>query len=183
MAAIAARHDEFLQAGARVFALSVDSPQQNAAVMEKLALPFPIVSDPGRDRAVTPLGFADERDPRLISRPGVMIVASGGAEAWRHTGRDYADRPHEDLLMAEVSKLGLAPTTQALPEVGDVVPGEKAIPLEGLPHYFRGAKFAALALRSRHRSISQEFKDDAKEYVARVERYLEALSVAEGRKA
>ena len=166
-----------------MFALSVDSPQQNAAVMEKLAMPFPILSDPDRDKAVTPLGFADEKDPRLISRPGVVIVAPGGPEAWRHTGRDYADRPHEDLLMSAVSKLGLDPTTQALPEVGEAVHGEKAIPLEGLPHYFRGAKFAALALRSRHRSISQEFKDDAKEYVARVERYLEALSAVEGRKA
>ncbi len=151
--------------------------------MEKLALPFPILSDPDRDRAVTPLGFADERDPRLISRPGVVIVAPGGEEVWRHTGRDYADRPHEDLLLSEVSKLGVDPTTQASPDVGEAVHGETAMPPEDLPHYLRGAKFAALALRSRHRSISEEFKDDAKEYVARMERYLEALSAVEERKA
>ena len=151
--------------------------------MEKLALPFPIFSDPGRDRAVTPLGFADEKDPRLISRPGVVIVGPGGEEVWRHTGRDYADRPHEDLLLSEVAKLALGPTTQDQPAVGVAAQGERAMPLEGLPHYFRGAKFAALALRSRHRSISDEFGNDAKEYMARVERYLDALSAVEDRKA
>ena len=166
-----------------MFALSIDSPQQNAAVMEKLTLPFPILSDPDRDRAVTPMGFADEKDPRLISRPGMVIVAPGGEGVWRHTGRDYADRPHEDLLLAEVAKLDLDPTTQDRPVVGPAVHGEKAIPLEALAHYFRGAKFAALALRSRHRSISDEFRADTKEYVTRVERYLQALSAVEDRRA
>jgi hypothetical protein len=66
--------------------------------------------------------------------------------------------------------------------VGEAVPGEKALPLEGLSHYFRGAKFAVLAMRRRHRSISEEFSDDAKSYVARMERYLEALSAVELRK-
>lgn len=176
-------HQEFLDHGARVFALSSDSPEQNAAVMEKLALTFPILSDPERDRAITPLGFADENDPRLISRPGVVVLAPGGEEVWRHTGRDYADRPHEDILLAEVSKLDLSPTTQDLPAIGEAVPGEMAIPIEGLPHYLRGAKFAVLALRGRHRSVGVEFKDDTKSYVQRVERYLEALTAVEERKA
>ena len=151
--------------------------------MEKLALPFPILSDPDRDGAVTPMGFADEKDPRLISRSGVVIVAPGGEEAWRHTGRDYADRPHEDLLLSEVAKLDLDPTTQNQPVVGPAIHGEKAIPFQALPQYLRGAKFAALALRSRHRSISDEFRVDTKEYVVRVERYLEALSAVEDRQA
>lgn len=176
-------HQEFLDHGARVFGLSSDSPEQNAAVMEKLALTFPILSDPERDRAITPLGFADENDPRLISRPGVVILGPGGEEVWRHTGRDYADRPHEDILLAEVSKLDLSPTTQGLPVIGEAVPGEKAMPIEGLPPYLRGAKFAVLALRGRHRSLDDEFKDDTKVYVQRVERYLEALSGVEERRA
>ena len=166
-----------------MFALSADTHEQNAAVMEKLALPFPILSDPERDRAVTPLGFADEKDPRLISRPGTVILAPGGEEVWRHTGRDYADRPHEDLLLQQVAVLDLDPTDQDPPVLGAAVPGPKAMSLEDLSPYMRGAKFAALALRSRHRSISDEFKDDAKEYVARTERYLEALSAVGDRKA
>ncbi len=183
MAALAVRHDEFLKAGARLYGLTVDSPGANSAVVESLALPFPILSDPERDRAITPLGFADEKDPRLISKPGVVILAPGGDEVWRHKGKDFADRPDEDQVLAEVAKLGLAPTTQIPPVLGEPVAGPKAMPLSGLSHYLRGAKFAALALRSRHRSISDEFKDDAKEYVARCDRYLEALSVVEERRA
>jgi hypothetical protein len=75
---MAERHDEFLELGARVFALSADTVAQNTAVVEKLALPFPILSDPDRTRAITPLGFADDDDPRQISKPGTMIIAPGG---------------------------------------------------------------------------------------------------------
>lgn len=183
MAALASRHDEFLSFGARLFALSADNPHQNAHVAENLALPFPILSDPTRALAITPLGFADEDDPRRISLPGTVVLAPGGDEVWRHTGSDYADRPDEDTILAEVEKLDLDSTTQDRPEVGQPIPGKKAMPFEGLPHYFRGAKFAVLALRRRHRHVSEEFKEDTKRYVAQVERYLEALSAVKERKA
>jgi hypothetical protein len=166
-----------------VFALTVDSPRQNSAVIEKLALPFPLLSDETRESAITPLGFADVKDPRLISRPGVVILAPGGEEVWRHRGRDFADRPHEEQLLSVVGDLSLDRTTQEPPGTGDSIPGPKAMALEDLTSYLRGAKFAALALRSRHRDISEEFKDDAKEYVVRIERYLEALAGVADRKA
>jgi hypothetical protein len=180
---MAQRHDEFLAGGGRVFALSVDSPGQNAAVMDKLALPFPILSDPERDQAVTPLGFADEGDPRQISRPGVVIISPDGEVVSRFVGKDYADRPNEDVVLEELGSMGLDPITQDLAEHGPVEPGEKAIPYEGLAFYFNGAKFATLALRRRYRDISDEFKDGTKEYVAMVERYQAALSAVAARKA
>lgn len=183
MAAIAARHDEYLGFGGRVFALTTDGPHQNSWVMKQLALPFPILSDPSRDRAITPVGFADENDPRQISRPGTIILAPGGEEVWRHAGRDYADRPHEDQVLAALSDLDLEPTTQEVPALGHAEKGGKSTSLEALMPYMRGAKFAALALRSRHRHVSDEFKDDAKEYVARTERYMEALSAVGDRRA
>ena len=180
---MAQRHDEFLARGGRVFGLSVDSPGQNAAVMDKLSLPFPILSDPDRDQAVTPLGFADEGDPRQISRPGVVIISPGGEVVTRFVGKDYADRPDEDLVLEELGSLGLDPITQDRAEHGPVEPGEKAIPYQGLSYYFSGAKFATLALRRRYRDISDEFKDGTKEYVAMVERYQAALSAVEDRRA
>jgi hypothetical protein len=180
---MAQRHGEFLGKGARVFAISADTPPMNAAVSQKLALPFPILSDPDRDRAITPLGFADEKDPRQISRPGTVIVAPTGEVVYSVTGRDYADRPDEDDLLAQVDQLGLPPTTQGPPTLGEVQPGDKAVAVEGLPSYLRGAKFAALAIRSRYRDVGDEFRDDLKGYVQMVERYLEALTEVEGRKA
>ena len=155
----------------------------NAAVVEKLALPFPILSDPDRTEAIEPLGFADENDPRDIAGCGTVIIDPDGEIRFSGRGRDYADRPEEDDLLEELAELGLPPTSQDAPELGRVEPGQKAMPYEGLPHYFRGAKFAALALRKRHRALGQEFADDTKSYIQMVERYLEALHGVEERKA
>jgi len=183
LAVLAERHPEFLDRGARLYGLSADPPEQYAAVMQKLALTFPILSDEDRQAAITPLGFADEKDPRQISRAGLVIIDPEGNIVHRAESRDYADRPDEDDLLAVLDGLGLDPTTQAPPEMGEAVHGEKAIPFEGIPHYLRGAKFAALAIRSRHRGISDDFKDDAKRYVQMVDRYLGALSAVEGRRS
>ena len=182
MAVLANRHDEFLQAGSRIFSLSADDFPQNAAVMEKLALPFPLLADPDRDLAITPLGFADEKDARQIARAGVVVLDPGGEEIWRHTGRDYADRPHEDLVLEQVAAMGLEPTKQKPPAVGEAEAGPTAISLAGLVPYLRGAKFATLALRGRHRELGDDFRNDTKVYVQRVDRYLEALDGIEERR-
>ena len=68
-------------------------------------------------------------------------------------------------------------------EPGVVEPGPRVMPYEGIGHYFRGAKFATLALRGRHRDLGQEFSDDTKRYIQMVGRYLEALPGVEERKA
>lgn len=179
---MAQRHDEFLARGARVYGLSADTAPMNTAIVEKLALPFPVLSDPDRAEAITPLGFADEKDPRQISRPGTVIIDPDGEIAFSVTGRDYADRPDEDDLLEALERLSLPATTQDPPELGESQPGEKAMAYEGLPHYFRGAKFAVLAVRGRYRALSEELADDTKRYVQLVERYLEALPAVEERR-
>jgi hypothetical protein len=178
---MAQRHDEFLKLGGRLYAISADTAEQNAAMIEKLALPYPILADPGRDRAITPLGFADEKDPRQISRPGTVIVSPDGEISFRVSGRDFADRPDEEIILEALRNLNLEPTTQGSPAVGEAQPGEKAMALEGLLSYYRGAKFAVLALRSRYRELSEDFRDDAKAYAQMVDRYIEALSAVEDR--
>lgn len=170
------RHHEFLQRGGRLFGLSADSVGQNAAVMEKLRLPFPILSDPTREAAIEPLGFADPDDPRRISLSGLIIVSPEGEEVFRHTGRDFADRPDEDMVLAELGRLGLSSTSQAPPALGPPEPGEKALAVAHLLPYFRGVRFAVLTLRRRHRDLGDEFAADTKAYVAMVERYHEALA-------
>lgn len=178
---MAMRHSEFLDKGVRLFGLSADTPGQNAAVMEKLALTFPLLSDEDRQAAITPLGFADEKDPRRISRAGLVIIGSEGEILHREEGQDYADRPDEDDLLAIIDELGLEPTTQEAPAIGETAPGEKAMPFEGIAHYFRGAKFADLALRGRYRGLSDELKDDTKGYAQRMDRYIEAISAVRER--
>jgi hypothetical protein len=180
---MANRHDEFLAKGARVFAISADTPAMNAAMVDKLALPFPILSDSDREQAIRPLGFADEKDPREISRPGAVLVSPDSEVVYSIVGRDYADRPLEDVLLEQLDELGLDATSQPPPELGEMEAGEKAMPYRGLSPYFRGAKFAALAIRSRHRDLGEGFADDLKRYVQMVDRYLEALPGVEERRA
>lgn len=180
---MARRHSDFLERGARVFGLSADSAPMNAAIVDKLALPFPVLSDPDRSNAIAPLGFADEKDPRQISLPATVIVAPDGEIVFSVIGRDYADRPDEEALLEALDGLDLPATTQPLPELGEILPGPKAMPYEGIPHYFRGAKFTTLAVRNRHRDLSEAFADDLETYGMMVERYLDALPYVEQRKA
>ena len=92
-------HQDILAAGARVFAISVDSPGRNAAMVEKLSLPFPYLSDPDRSQAISPYGVADEKDERKIARPSIVFVTPGQQEAFRFVARDFADGPNEDLVL------------------------------------------------------------------------------------
>jgi hypothetical protein len=180
---MANRHQEFLDRGARVFAISADTAPMNAAVVEKMALPFPILSDVDRDQSITPMGFADEKDPREIARPGVAVISPEAEVIYSWLGRDYADRPLEDVLLEELDRLGLDSTDQAPPELGEIEAGDKAMPFGGLSSYLRGAKFAGLAIRSRYRDSGEDFADDLKRYVEMLDRYLEALPGVEERKA
>lgn len=155
--------------------ISVDSPAQHSAMIDKLGLPFPLLSDPDRAGAIEPLGVADARDPRDIARPAMVLVTPDRIEAWRYVSRDFADRLPEDRVVEEARRLGLPRTSAEPPETVDPEPGGKAMPLDGLPFYFRGARFAALAMGLRHRDKGEAIADDSKAYVAEMDRYLEAV--------
>lgn len=175
MASLAFRHHEFLEAGFRVVAIDVDSPDQHAAMVEKLRLPFPMLSDPDRSRAIFPYGLGDDRDPRQVARPALVAADPTGAEVYRFVARDYADRLPEDDVLGVLRSLGLSPTTQATPTPGSPRPGPRAMPVRAMIPYFRGGRFSVLALGMRHRHISEDFKADAKAFVAEMDRFVEAV--------
>lgn len=172
---MASRHDEFLAAGARIVAISVDSVGQQAAIVDMLDLPFPLLADPDRSGAITPFGVADPKDPREIAIPSMMLVDREGNEVFRFVSRDYADRLPEDEVLAQVDELGLGATTQDVPTPGEPEPGERAMPLDGLPYYLRGARFAVAAFGYRHKDLDDGLKDDSKAYVEEMDRYLDAV--------
>lgn len=144
-------------------------------MMEKLSLPFPLLSDPDRSEAIEPFGVADPKDERHISRPAMVLVTSDGEEAWRFVSRDFADRLPEEEALARAKELGLGPTDQGPPHSGKPAPGPRALSLEALPYYLRGARFAALAMGLRHGHHDESIKDDSKAYVAEMDRYIEAI--------
>lgn len=143
-------------------------------MIDKLSLPFPLLSDPERSGAISPFGVADPKDERSISRPAMVLVDSG-SEVWRFESRDFADRLPEEEALARAEELGREPTTQERPDPVEPAPGPRAISLDALPYYLRGARFAALAMGLRHGHHDEAIKDDSKAYVAEMDRYFEAV--------
>ena len=152
-------------------------------MVEKLDLPFPLLSDSDRSLAITPLGAADPKDERNLARPAMILVDPAGEERFRFVSRDFADRLPEDDALAAVTTLGLPPTTQPAPTPGTPEPGPRAMPLDGLPYYLRGARFAALAMGLRHGHHDDSIKDDSKAYVAEMDRYMDAVQALRKRLA
>jgi len=168
---VAQRHDEYTGAGAIVAGVSVDPVGANAAMVDKLRLPFPLLSDRDRSVAISPYGVADERDPRSIAVATTVVIAPDGEEVWRKASFDFAERPEEDEVLDVVRSRGWPPTTQAPPSPGSPEPGPNAMPFSSLTPYFRGAKFAAIAMSRRF----PEAKENARAYAAQMDRYIDAV--------
>ena len=158
-----------------MFAVSVDPPGRNAAMVEKLSLPFPYLSDPDRSQAITPYEVADEKDERRIARPAIVVITPGHEVGFRFVSRDFADRLPEDEVLAALHQLGLAPTTQEPPERGTPDPGARSLSPSNLKIYFRGARYAAQIMGLRHAHYAEEIKIDSKAYVAEMDRFTAAL--------
>ena len=181
MASLAHRHQEILAAGFRTAAIDVDSPSRHAAMVEKLKLPFPMLSDPDRSLAIAPYGLADHQDPRRVARPALVAALPGGQEVYRFVARDFADRLSEDTLVEMLASHGLPPTTQPPPTPGHPEPGPRAMPVRAMVPYFRGGQYVALSLGMRHRHLGEEFRDDAEAFMAEMERFTEAVKALRDR--
>ncbi len=143
-------------------------------MVEKLGLPFPLLSDPDGSGAIKPYGAWHEG--QTFARPAVVIVGPDGEVALRRVGGEFSDRLSEPELVDTVRRLGeadnlsLDSVDQAPPETEQPEPGEGAFPLRAMGPYFKGARFAAIALATR----SPEAKEQAETLKAQVDRYLEA---------
>lgn len=143
-------------------------------MVDKLKLPFPMLSDPDGEGAIKPYDVWHAE--REIARPAIVVVDPGGEVAFRWVSRDFADRLPEDGLLEEVRALGLSPADQAAPTPGEPDPGPRAYRLDVLPTYFRGARFAATAFGMRY----PEVKDDADAYVEETDRFTAAVEAIRG---
>ncbi len=161
----------------------VDSPGQNAAMVEKLELPFPLISDPDRSEIIGPFDLADPVDDRNISKPALVLLDENGSELWRFVSRDYADRLPEEEVLERVRSLALDGVTQDAPEPGEPEPGHRAMSVDALIPYFRGARFAALALGLRHGRHDEALKADSKALVAEMDRFHPVMVALAKRKA
>jgi hypothetical protein len=159
-----------LEAGAVVAAIDVDSPNQHAAMVEKLNLAFPMLSDPDRSLAIGPYDLMNTVDPRNLAIPATVLVGPAGEELSRSVSRDYADRPFEDAALESLRELGLDPVTQPAPTPGKPERGQAAMPFGDLRTYFRGAKFGSKAMGLRTGAM-----DEADRFGLLMDHYMEDM--------
>jgi len=69
-------------------------------MIDKLLLPFDLLSDPGGTVAIKPYGFWDTTRP--ISRPAMVLTDADGVVRFLYIGRDFADRPKDDVIFEAV---------------------------------------------------------------------------------
>ena len=148
-------------------AISVDTPADNAAMVEKLRLPFPLLSDP--DAAV--IAAWDVYDPvggthGPLARPAIFVVGRDLSLPYAYVGRDFADRPPNVALYAAldavkdvppraVDEVALGPGPRAR-DAGNAA--DKPFPLIDISPYFRGASFGvqAISLRTDDAAVKAE---------------------------
>ena len=169
---MAREYDAYTRRGATIAGIVVDAPEQNAAMVEKLALPFPILSDPDGEGAIKPLGVWDAAGK--MATPAIVVLAPDGHEAYRYAGVDFMDRPNDDEILEALSSLDLPATatpTGTIPHL-DPRPGSRATRLEHLAVYLRGVRFASIALAGRARDPFD--KAEAERTSRMAERYIAA---------
>ncbi|MCA1598619.1 MAG: peroxiredoxin family protein [Chloroflexi bacterium] len=148
--------DQFARRGAQVVGISVDPPAHNRAMVEKLRLPFPLLSDP---QGALSRCYGVWNDDQRLAIPAIVVVDRVGTVRWVYAGHDFADRPGDEDLFAALDDLGTGgePRPAGEPErrvtatdaIHSVRPDRPAITLEQLGPYYRGAFFATVALKGR----------------------------------
>ncbi len=149
---MAREYAAYLGRGASIVAIVVDAPEQNAAMVEKLALPFPILSDPDGEGAIKPYDLWDADGD--MAKPAIVVVALDGREAYRYNGVDFMDRPNDDEVFAALDGLGIPPLETPVGPLPHLPPhpGPRAMKLGDLGVYMRGVRFAMQAMAARARN-------------------------------
>ena len=88
--------DRFVNEGVSLAGISVDPIENNRAMVEKLLLPFPLLSDPD-GRVIKEWDVWNDNDGG-IAKPSIFAIRSDGSIGWAYVGRDFADRPTDDEL-------------------------------------------------------------------------------------
>ena len=102
LSGFAASYEKYKAAGAEVIAISVDSPEKNKKLSEKLKLNFPVLSDNGH-KVIDAYSILDPGGQ--ISRAAVFVLDKKGVVRWLQVSDDYKIRPTDDVLLNELSKI------------------------------------------------------------------------------
>jgi peroxiredoxin Q/BCP len=93
------RLPELAAAGAAVFAVSIDPPEQARQVVEQFRLSFPVLSDP-RIEIIRPYGM--KGDGMDMADLGYVVIDRAGRIRMKRIDREFGD--HVELLLHEVRR-------------------------------------------------------------------------------
>jgi len=96
--------DEIRAATAEVVAICADTVEENAGVVEQLALDFPILSDPDL-AACDAYDLRHEKasiDGSDIARPAVFIIARAGVVQWRELTENWRVRVRPEQIVEQL---------------------------------------------------------------------------------
>lgn len=168
----------------RLAGLSVDSPDHGASMVEKLELPFPLLSDArGELSKLCDLWNEDEG----VAIPAIIIVDRSGEIQYAYSGSDFADRPGDEEVFEALDSLedSGAPGSRE-PEISvsadeaqrdSVRPDRPPITLEQLVPYYRGVFFTTVALKKRlNGNGNKESAQEVDFYQKLTNSYSEALN-------
>ncbi len=151
----------------RLAGISVDPPDHNAAMVEKLMLPFPLLSDP-QGGLIKRYGLWDIKES--VAVPSIVVIDKPSVIRYVYSGEDFTDRLGDEAVFGALDRIdaageyggGEVEIRVSAEEVKESVrPDRPAITLEELIPYYRGAFFATVALKKRLGSLAGSTGRDA----------------------
>jgi hypothetical protein len=126
-------------------------------MVEKLDLPFPLLSDP-RGEFIKRLGLWNDEEG--VSEPAIVALDKAGTVQYLYSGgTDFADRPQEESLLYILDRVGSdgeyaggEPDIQISVEEAEketVRPDRPTLALEQLQPYYRGVYFATVSMNKK----------------------------------
>jgi peroxiredoxin len=108
LAAIAKDYQRFEELDATVVAVSGEEAEQGKGLLQKLRLPFVLLSDTSFDaidrygvRAAVPSETMRASGITKLPKPSAFVIDRAGIVRYKHVGKNAPDRPkNEDLLLA-----------------------------------------------------------------------------------
>ncbi len=129
-------------------------------MVEKLGLPFALLSDPEGELAkLYGLWNAEEG----VAVPAIVVVDRDGSVRYLYEGSDFADRPGDEEVFEALDEVAgtegsgrdgsagpaKVRATSEEAEASSVRPDKPAMTLEALVPYYRGVFFTTVALKKR----------------------------------
>ena len=127
-------------------------------MVEKLSLPFPLLSDPRGD-LIKRLGLWNDEEG--VSEPAIVALDGAGTVRYLYSGgTDFADRPQEESLLYILDKVGGdgegygagepdIRISSGEAEEETVRPEKPVITLEQLRPYYQGVYFATISMQKK----------------------------------